>query len=85
MGLQVQRSSHTIPRDAMAAQPNLPHFARFAYVIAGAALVWWGFFRTDSDWLHYLLPILGGILLIEGIIGYCMACAAFGIGKKAGT
>ena len=69
----------------MPAQPNLGGIARVVYAGAGAALIAWGLLGTDTAWMHYLLPILGGILLIEGIIGYCMACAAFGIGKKAGT
>ncbi len=66
----------------MAAQPNLNGLARGAYTAVGAALIAWGFFGTDAEWMRYLLPVLGGILLVEGIIGYCTICAAFGLGKK---
>ena len=66
----------------MAAEPNLPGALRVAYALAGLALVWWGLFQTESDWLHYLLPVLGGMLVVEGSIGFCVACAAFGLGKK---
>ena len=67
----------------MAAQPNLPNVASFGYAVAGAGLIAWGFFGVDHGWAMYALGALGGVLLIEGIIGYCVACAALGLGKKS--
>ena len=66
----------------MAAEPNLTGGARVTYTLAGLVLVWWGLSQTDSDWLHYLLPMIGAAIFVEGSIGYCVICAAFGLGKK---
>ena len=69
----------------MAAQPNLSGLARGAYATAGAALILFGFFGVDGEWAHYLLPSLGSVFLIEGLIGYSMALAALGVGRKEGN
>lgn len=66
----------------MAAEPNLQGLARGAYTAAGALLVGYGFFGVEAEWARYLLPSLGGVLLIEGLIGYSLAAAMLGIGKK---
>lgn len=66
----------------MAAQPNLPAGGRIAYAVAGVLLIGWGFGGADSGWARYLLPVLGGFLLVEGIIGYCVILAALGVNRK---
>jgi hypothetical protein len=66
----------------MAAQPNLSTRFRIGYVMVGLLLMAWGFFWTHKGWWHYLAPVLGGIVLVEGLIGYCVLCAAFGIGTR---
>jgi len=66
----------------MAAQPNLSVAARLGYAAGGSALIAWGFWGTDGGLARYILPSLGGIVLVEGIIGYCMLCAALGVRKK---
>lgn len=67
----------------MAAQTNLPNVARIVYAAFGVGLIAWGFLGLDPGWGMYALTILGAIILVEGIIGYCMACAALGLGKKS--
>ena len=66
----------------MAAQANLPVPARIAYSVAGLALIYLGFTAVESDALRYFLPLLGGFVLVEGIIGYCVLFAAFGLRRK---
>ncbi|MCL6480638.1 MAG: DUF2892 domain-containing protein [Firmicutes bacterium] len=66
----------------MPAEPNLSTRFRIGYVVAGLLLMAWGFFWTQKGWWHYLAPVLGGIVLVEGLIGYCVLCAAFGIGVR---
>jgi len=66
----------------MAVHTNLAGLARAAYTAAGVVLILFGFFGVDSAWAHYLLPSLGGLLLIEGLIGYSVAFAILGIGRE---
>lgn len=66
----------------MAAQANLPAPARIGYSVAGLALIYLGFTAVESDALRYFLPLLGGFLLVEGIIGYCVLMAAFGLRRR---
>ena len=66
----------------MAAQPNLHGLGRGVYTAVGAVLILYGFFGVDAEWARYGLPIVGGILLTEGVIGYSMVAAALGWGKK---
>lgn len=66
----------------MSAQPNLRGLGRLFYALAGATLIGYGFFGVDAAWARYLLPCFGGILLLEGLIGYSLVAAAMGIGKK---
>ena len=66
----------------MAAQANLPVLARIGYSVAGLALIYLGFTAVESDALRYFLPLLGGFLLVEGIIGYCVLMAVFGLRRR---
>lgn len=66
----------------MAAQVNLPALARIGYSVAGLSLIYLGFTAVESDALRYFLPLLGGFLLVEGIIGYCVLLAAFGLRRR---
>lgn len=63
-------------------QPNLAGLWRLGYISGGAALILWGFFYADPGSGRLAECILGAILLIEGLIGYCPACALLGIGGK---
>jgi hypothetical protein len=36
----------------------------------GMALMAWGLLGADSDWTRYLVPIAGGVLLVEGLSGF---------------
>ena len=67
----------------MTAQTNLPASARVGYGLAGLVLIYLGFAAVESGTLRYLLPLLGGVLLVEGIIGYCVLVAAFGLRRRA--
>ncbi len=69
-------------RRKMAAQPNLAGKLRLGYTLTGLALIAWGFFMADSETSRLIAPILGGVLLIEGLIGYCPACALLGLGSR---
>lgn len=53
----------------MAAIPNLGAMARVGYVLAGVALAWWGLFSADAAWARILCAVLGGVLVVEGVIG----------------
>ncbi len=66
----------------MPAQPNLTGLIRLLYIVVGLLLIAWGFFWTQRGWWHYLAPVLGGIVLIEGLIGYCVLRAIFGLGPR---
>lgn len=66
----------------MAAQANLTTMARAGYSLAGLILIYVGFTAVESAALRYFLPVLGGILLVEGIIGCCVLVAAFGLRRK---
>lgn len=66
----------------LAAQPNLHGLGRGVYALVGAALILFGFFGVEWDWARYALPVLGGLLLIEGLIGFSILAALMGIGKK---
>lgn len=63
----------------MAAQPNLSGAARFLCALAGYALIAVGFAAMEpgSVWF-YALPVLGGILAVEGMIGYSVVVAVVG-------
>ncbi|HEX2712236.1 MAG TPA: hypothetical protein VHM88_08440 [Candidatus Acidoferrales bacterium] len=54
----------------MAAIPNLGAMARVGYVLAGVALACWGVFGADATWARILCGVLGGVLIVEGIIGF---------------
>ena len=66
----------------MAAQPNLPAAARVGYSFVGLVAIYLGFATVESTGLKYFLPLLGGFLLVEGIIGYCVLVAAFGLRRR---
>jgi hypothetical protein len=55
---------------------------RAGYSLAGLVLIYVGFTAVESATLRYFLPVLGGVLLVEGIIGYCVLVAAFGLRRK---
>lgn len=66
----------------LAANPNLRGIGRGVYTLIGALLILYGFFGVDAPWARYVLPSLGGWLLVEGLIGFSIAGAVLGIGKK---
>jgi hypothetical protein len=66
----------------MALQPNLNGMPRFVYVVAGLAMLAWGFFFADPGFWRYAWPIVGASVLIAGIIGFCPIMATLGLGAK---
>ena len=66
----------------MALQPNLHGMLRFGYVVAGLAMMGWGFFGASSGFGHYFWPILGAFVLVEGLIGFCVLRQMFGLKGK---
>ena len=54
----------------MAAVPNLGEMLRVGYVVAGVGLAAWGLFGADAGWARALWAVLGGVLIVEGLIGY---------------
>jgi len=54
----------------MALQPNLGGIARVCYVLVGAGLAAWGLFGAETQWVRVVLPIVGAITLLEGVIGF---------------
>jgi hypothetical protein len=66
----------------MAAQTNLGGASRFGYVVAGLLMMAWGFFYADPGFWRFAWPILGAIVLIAGLIGFCPLRAMLGFGGK---
>jgi len=54
----------------MAALPNLGGKARAGYVFAGVVLASWGFFGAEAGWTRILSAVAGGVLIVEGLIGF---------------
>jgi hypothetical protein len=54
----------------MPAMPNLGGMARGGYVLAGVALAAWGLFGTEAGWARFLCLTGGGVLIVEGLIGF---------------
>jgi hypothetical protein len=65
----------------MAVEPNLAGGLRLLYVAVGIGLMAWGFFGAESDWLRIGIPILGAIVLFEGVIGFCLVRWLLGLGS----
>ncbi len=54
----------------MAALPNLRGMSRAGYVLAGVCLAGWGVFGAEAVWARVLSAVGGGILIVEGLIGF---------------
>lgn len=54
----------------MAATPNLGGMARAGYLLAGVALAAWGVYGTEASWARILSLTGGGVLIVEGLIGF---------------
>ena len=54
----------------MAAVPNLRGMLRAGYVLAGVCLAGWGVFGAQAAWARVLSAVAGGVLIVEGLIGY---------------
>jgi hypothetical protein len=54
----------------MAALPNLGGKARAGYVLAGVGLASWGLFGAEAGWARILSAVAGGVLMVEGLIGF---------------
>jgi hypothetical protein len=54
----------------MAVEPNLAWITRAGYVVAGVGLAAWGLFGADAAWARVLWAVLGGVLIVEGLIGF---------------
>ena len=66
----------------MSPQPNLSGSLRLGYVIAGVVLIAWGLFYADPGSGRIFGCIVGAVVLIEGLIAYCPACAKLGLGRN---
>jgi len=54
----------------MAVTPNLSGIARVAYGVVGVGLITWGILSAQTAWVRALVPVLGAIALVEGLIGF---------------
>jgi hypothetical protein len=54
----------------MPAEPNIWGMARLLHIVAGAAVVSWGFWGANPGWTQWTWLALGGVLLVLGLIGY---------------
>ena len=63
-------------------QPNLAGPLRLGYIAAGVLLIAWGLFYADPGSGRLIGCIAGSVVLIEGLIGYCAACAMLGLGRN---
>jgi hypothetical protein len=64
----------------MAAEANLHGKWRLIYGLAGLGLMAWGFFGLKGSWLGTALPLAGGWVLLEALVGWSVANAILGIG-----
>jgi len=62
----------------MAATPNVGGMGRALYVVLGAGVALYGVFGAEAAWLRLSSLVLGGLLVLEGLIGYCVLHALFG-------
>lgn len=58
---------------------------RILRIIVGIALIVVGLWVVGSQWAIWTLTIIGILLLITGIIGWCGIYALFGISTKKKT
>ncbi len=54
----------------MAGLPNLGGKARGGYVLTGVGLAAWGLFGAEAGWARILSAVAGGVLIVEGLIGF---------------
>ncbi len=67
----------------MAAIPNLGATGRLGYVTVGVILAAAGLFGVDTPWVKLVCVILGGVILVSGLIGFCPARWLLARGSKA--
>ncbi len=63
---------------AMAATPNVGGIGRALYVVLGAGVALYGLFGAEAAWLRLASLVLGGLLVLEGLIGHSLLHALFG-------
>ncbi len=63
---------------AMAATPNIGGIGRALYVVLGAGVALYGLFSAEAAWLRLASLVLGGLLVLEGLIGHSLLHALFG-------
>ncbi len=54
----------------MALTPNLAGKWRAVYLLAGMALALWGLFGAQGSWARIALLVIGGVVIVEGLIGF---------------
>lgn len=55
---------------------------RFFYAAVGLALIAGGLLWLEEGFWHKAVPIAGGFILVEGLIGYSLVARAFGAGGQ---
>lgn len=68
--LGLRFAAHLCGDSRMAALPNLSGKWRALYALGGAGLSAWGLFGSEANWARILLLVFGGLLIVEGLIGY---------------
>ena len=56
---------------------NLYRWEQLLRVLVSLALVAWGIYAWGILWA-YLAVVVGVVLLVTGLVGWCPMCAAFG-------
>jgi len=54
----------------MTAAPNLAGTTRAGYIAVGLGLAAWGLFGADAAWARVSWAALGGVLIVQGLIGF---------------
>ena len=64
----------------MPAGTNLSGGLRLLYIVVGLGLMAWGFYGADNGWMRSVLPILGAVVLLEGVVAFCPIRKMLGMG-----
>ena len=68
--------------NVMKMELNISKPMRIMYVAVGLTLIGIPFAATWEGWIRLLFPILGAVSVLEGLVGWGMACALLGRSKQ---